>query len=227
MHDAGEISQPRTSYKVLLSCASAVRLGLIRHGVSIIIHLSWCRMTFLGLICGLYTLSYVLWGFMYMRLSRRQKKLALRDQAKSMEMEANRLSPDARHTVSKGTTCEGNKQGVDGTESSTWTLGVWDQCSLPHPESPSFCPVFLTATVVIYPCYILTSNPEVWLAAFRFFTLFMFNLNSSGTVWKANNTHVCAATQIVFILSPCTLMSKIQNLFSSLTFKSDRSRQST
>uniref|UniRef100_A0A3B3S4C9 Solute carrier organic anion transporter family member n=1 Tax=Paramormyrops kingsleyae TaxID=1676925 RepID=A0A3B3S4C9_9TELE len=77
------------------------------------------RMTFLGLIYGLYTLSYVLSGFMYVRLSRRQKKLALRDQAKAMEMEVNGLSRDDGDTVSKGTTCEGSKQGVDGTESST------------------------------------------------------------------------------------------------------------
>ncbi|XP_057214574.1 solute carrier organic anion transporter family, member 1D1 [Triplophysa rosa] len=38
------------------------------------------RNTFLGLIYGLYTLSYLLWGVLYNRLSHRQKKLDLKNQ---------------------------------------------------------------------------------------------------------------------------------------------------
>ncbi|KAL4612699.1 solute carrier organic anion transporter family member 1C1-like [Arapaima gigas] len=41
------------------------------------------RVTFLGLIYGLYSLSYLLWGVLYWRLSHTQKKLALQNQAKA------------------------------------------------------------------------------------------------------------------------------------------------
>ncbi|XP_041636843.1 solute carrier organic anion transporter family member 1C1-like [Cheilinus undulatus] len=40
------------------------------------------RMTFLGLITGLYFLSNSLWGILYVKLVKRQKKIALRNQAK-------------------------------------------------------------------------------------------------------------------------------------------------
>ncbi|XP_076860863.1 solute carrier organic anion transporter family, member 1D1 [Brachyhypopomus gauderio] len=46
------------------------------------------RARFLGLIYGLYSLSYVLWGLLYYRLSRRHKRQALKDQAKAMEQES-------------------------------------------------------------------------------------------------------------------------------------------
>lgn len=45
--------------------------------------------TFLGLIYGLYGLSYLLWGVLYRQLTKRQKKLALRSQAKATALEAN------------------------------------------------------------------------------------------------------------------------------------------
>ncbi|XP_018602571.1 solute carrier organic anion transporter family, member 1D1 [Scleropages formosus] len=45
------------------------------------------RVTFLGLLYGLYSLSYLLWGFLYSRLSRRQKELALQNQVKASELE--------------------------------------------------------------------------------------------------------------------------------------------
>ncbi|XP_067110215.1 solute carrier organic anion transporter family member 1C1-like [Osmerus mordax] len=57
------------------------------------------RVTFLGLIYGLYTLSYLLWGVLYHRLSKRQKKLALRSQAKAAALEGGTNGPS--HTVKK------------------------------------------------------------------------------------------------------------------------------
>ncbi|XP_041710039.1 solute carrier organic anion transporter family member 1C1-like [Coregonus clupeaformis] len=47
------------------------------------------RITFLGLIYGLYSLAYLLWGVLYWQLSKRQKKLVLRSQAKATALEAN------------------------------------------------------------------------------------------------------------------------------------------
>ncbi|CAB1347362.1 unnamed protein product [Coregonus sp. 'balchen'] len=47
------------------------------------------RITFLGLIYGLYGLAYLLWGVLYRQLSNRQKKLVLRSQAKATALEAN------------------------------------------------------------------------------------------------------------------------------------------
>lgn len=46
------------------------------------------RLTFLGLVTGLYALANVLWGVLYCRIVRRQKKLALRQQAKENGLEA-------------------------------------------------------------------------------------------------------------------------------------------
>ncbi|CAJ1054405.1 solute carrier organic anion transporter family member 1C1-like [Xyrichtys novacula] len=47
------------------------------------------RMTFMGLITGLYFLSNTLWGVLYVKLVRRQKKLALRNQAKENGTDGN------------------------------------------------------------------------------------------------------------------------------------------
>lgn len=47
------------------------------------------RMTFFGLISGLYFLSNMLWGILYLKIVKRQKKLALRNQAKENELEGN------------------------------------------------------------------------------------------------------------------------------------------
>ncbi|MEQ2243599.1 hypothetical protein ILYODFUR_008550 [Ilyodon furcidens] len=50
------------------------------------------RLTFLGLIFGLYILGNMLWGVLYVKIIKRQKKLALREQAKENGVEGNRLS---------------------------------------------------------------------------------------------------------------------------------------
>lgn len=50
------------------------------------------RMTFLGLITGLYFLSNTLWGGLYFKIVKRQKKLALRNQAKENGQEGNGVS---------------------------------------------------------------------------------------------------------------------------------------
>ncbi|XP_008399407.1 solute carrier organic anion transporter family member 1C1-like [Poecilia reticulata] len=47
------------------------------------------RMTFLGLVTGLYFLTNVLWGILYVKIIKRQKKLALRNQAKDNAVEGN------------------------------------------------------------------------------------------------------------------------------------------
>ncbi|XP_040003707.1 solute carrier organic anion transporter family member 1C1-like isoform X2 [Xiphias gladius] len=49
------------------------------------------RMTFMGLITGLYFLSNMLWGGLYLTIVKRQKKLALRNQAKENGLEGNRV----------------------------------------------------------------------------------------------------------------------------------------
>ena len=46
----------------------------------------------MGLITGLYFLSNSLWGFLYFRIVKRQKKLALRNQAKENGQEGNGVS---------------------------------------------------------------------------------------------------------------------------------------
>uniref|UniRef100_A0A8C7TFW2 Solute carrier organic anion transporter family member n=1 Tax=Oncorhynchus mykiss TaxID=8022 RepID=A0A8C7TFW2_ONCMY len=47
------------------------------------------RITFLGLVYCLYGLANLLWGVLYLQLSKRQKKLELRSQAKATALEAN------------------------------------------------------------------------------------------------------------------------------------------
>lgn len=47
------------------------------------------RMTFLGLVTGLYFVANLLWGGLYLKIVKRQKKLALRKQAKENEQEGN------------------------------------------------------------------------------------------------------------------------------------------
>ncbi|XP_034529555.1 solute carrier organic anion transporter family member 1C1-like [Notolabrus celidotus] len=49
------------------------------------------RMTFMGLITGLYFLSNTLWGFLYVKLVKRHKKLALRNQAKENGHDGNNV----------------------------------------------------------------------------------------------------------------------------------------
>ncbi|KAM6895641.1 solute carrier organic anion transporter family, member 1D1 [Xenentodon cancila] len=55
-------------------------------------HANAFRMTFLGLITGLYFLSNSLWVGLYFKIVKRQKKLALRNQAKENGQEGNRVS---------------------------------------------------------------------------------------------------------------------------------------
>ncbi|TMS02718.1 solute carrier organic anion transporter family, member 1D1 [Larimichthys crocea] len=47
------------------------------------------RLTFLGLIIGIYFMTNLLWGVVYSRVVKRQKKLALRNQAKENALEGN------------------------------------------------------------------------------------------------------------------------------------------
>lgn len=49
------------------------------------------RVTFLGLITALYCVANMLWGVLYLKIVKRQKKLALRNQAKENGLEANAL----------------------------------------------------------------------------------------------------------------------------------------
>lgn len=46
-------------------------------------------MTFMGLITGLYFLSNILWGGLYLKVVKRQKKIALSNQAKEIGLEGN------------------------------------------------------------------------------------------------------------------------------------------
>ncbi|KAF6730893.1 Solute carrier organic anion transporter family member 1C1 [Oryzias melastigma] len=50
------------------------------------------RMTFLGLITGLYLVANMLWGCLYLRIVKRQKKLELRKQAKEGALEGNSVT---------------------------------------------------------------------------------------------------------------------------------------
>lgn len=50
------------------------------------------RITFLGLISGLYLVANMLWGCLYLRIVKRQKKLELRKQAKEGALEGNAVS---------------------------------------------------------------------------------------------------------------------------------------
>lgn len=47
------------------------------------------RMTFLGLITGFYFVANMLWGGVYVKIVKRQKKLALRNQAKENGQDGN------------------------------------------------------------------------------------------------------------------------------------------
>lgn len=46
----------------------------------------------MGLISGLYFLSNLLWGGLYLKLVKKQKKIALRNQAKENALEGNGVS---------------------------------------------------------------------------------------------------------------------------------------
>ncbi|XP_056280435.1 solute carrier organic anion transporter family member 1C1-like [Pseudoliparis swirei] len=59
------------------------------------------RMTFLGLITGLYFLSNLLWGGLYFIIVKRHKKLALRDQAKENGVEGDSVGNGHAHIVIK------------------------------------------------------------------------------------------------------------------------------
>ncbi|XP_010899061.2 solute carrier organic anion transporter family member 1C1 [Esox lucius] len=59
------------------------------------------RITFLGLVYVCYGTSYLLWGVLYRQLSKRQKKLALRNQAKETALEANRNNGHATVSIIK------------------------------------------------------------------------------------------------------------------------------
>uniref|UniRef100_A0A672M1D5 Solute carrier organic anion transporter family member n=1 Tax=Sinocyclocheilus grahami TaxID=75366 RepID=A0A672M1D5_SINGR len=66
------------------------------------------RNAFLGLIYGLYSLSYVLWGILYNRLSHREKKLALKNQLKAPEQDDNGVSSDNGNVSSAIVKCSEN-----------------------------------------------------------------------------------------------------------------------
>ncbi|XP_061125182.1 solute carrier organic anion transporter family member 1C1-like isoform X1 [Syngnathus typhle] len=59
------------------------------------------RWTFMGLITGLYFLSNVMWGGLYRKIVQRQKKLALREQAKEKEREENRVNGHAKINIAQ------------------------------------------------------------------------------------------------------------------------------
>lgn len=60
-------------------------------------------MTFMGLITGLYFLANVLWGFLYVKIVKRQKKLALRNQAKENGLEGNGVNGHANINIAQNT----------------------------------------------------------------------------------------------------------------------------
>jgi len=66
------------------------------------------RNAFLGLIYGLYAISYLLWGIMYNRLSRREKKLALKDQLKAPEQDDSGVSNGNMNAPSAIVKCNEN-----------------------------------------------------------------------------------------------------------------------
>uniref|UniRef100_A0A671QWG1 Solute carrier organic anion transporter family member n=1 Tax=Sinocyclocheilus anshuiensis TaxID=1608454 RepID=A0A671QWG1_9TELE len=66
------------------------------------------RNAFLGLIYGLYSLSYVLWGILYNRLSHREKKLALKNQLKAQEQDDNGVSSGNGNVSSAIVKCSEN-----------------------------------------------------------------------------------------------------------------------
>ncbi|KAL6116977.1 uncharacterized protein ACO6RY_14861 [Pungitius sinensis] len=71
------------------------------------------RMTFLGLITGLYCLSNILWGGLYVTIVKRQKKLALRKQAKENELEGEMVvNGHANINVSKKKEDAGNESTI-------------------------------------------------------------------------------------------------------------------
>lgn len=50
------------------------------------------RMTFMGLVIGLYFLANMLWSGLYCRIVKRQKKIEIRNQAKENGLEGNNQS---------------------------------------------------------------------------------------------------------------------------------------
>ncbi|XP_038143154.1 solute carrier organic anion transporter family member 1C1-like isoform X1 [Cyprinodon tularosa] len=71
------------------------------------------RMTFLGLVTGLYFFANVLWGFLYVKIVKRQKKLALREQAKENGVEYNTLTKGhANITIDKNKKEENKESSI-------------------------------------------------------------------------------------------------------------------
>ncbi|XP_043093078.1 solute carrier organic anion transporter family, member 1D1 [Puntigrus tetrazona] len=66
------------------------------------------RNAFLGLIYGLYSLSYILWGVVYVKLSHREKKLALMNQLKAPEQDGNGVSAGNGNVSSAIVKCSEN-----------------------------------------------------------------------------------------------------------------------
>ncbi|XP_054609442.1 solute carrier organic anion transporter family member 1C1-like isoform X1 [Dunckerocampus dactyliophorus] len=59
------------------------------------------RWTFMGLITGLYLLSNMMWGGLYHKIVQRQKKLALKEQAKDNGLEANGVNGHANINIAQ------------------------------------------------------------------------------------------------------------------------------
>lgn len=55
----------------------------------------------MGLITGLYCLANMLWGCLYVKIVKKQKKLALRNQAKENGQEGNGVSGHANISIAK------------------------------------------------------------------------------------------------------------------------------
>ncbi|XP_050963212.1 solute carrier organic anion transporter family member 1C1-like [Labeo rohita] len=66
------------------------------------------RNAFLGLIYGLYSLSYLLWGVLYYKLCRREKKLALKNQLIAPEQDGNGVSAGNGNVSSAIVKCSEN-----------------------------------------------------------------------------------------------------------------------
>ncbi|TSK13160.1 Solute carrier organic anion transporter family member 1C1 [Bagarius yarrelli] len=64
------------------------------------------RVTFLGLIYGLSALSFLLWTLLYKKISYRQRKLALQNQDKAAEQEANNMAKDTGNAPSAIVKCK-------------------------------------------------------------------------------------------------------------------------
>ncbi|XP_036373771.1 solute carrier organic anion transporter family member 1C1-like [Megalops cyprinoides] len=73
------------------------------------------RVTFLGLIYGLYSMSYLLWIVLYAKLVQRQKKLAMLDQAKAGGQEGDEINISNGKTLSEGNLKSEKEQEKEST----------------------------------------------------------------------------------------------------------------